>query len=185
VTSPALATTVVVGNPKANSRTLAAAVELGHILSVAAAGAEPAAQPGVVDLSALGPYLFSWGHPEVAAAVATVMSADLLVVASPTYKAAPTGLLKAFLDQFAHDALAGRATVPVMVGGAPDHALAVETQLRPVLIEIGGSCPTRGLYLLESDLGDLPGALASWLPVNLPPLAAVARAAAQRRAAGL
>lgn len=185
MTSGPLATTVVVGNPKASSRTLAAAVELGHILSVAAAGTAPAAEPGVVDLAALGPHLFTWGHPDVAAAVATVMSADLLIVASPTYKAAPTGLLKAFLDQFARDALAGRATVPVMVGGAPDHALAVETLLRPVLVEIGASCPTRGLYLLEKDLADIPGTLASWLPVNLPPLAAVARAAAQRRAAGL
>lgn len=173
------ATTVVVGNPKPASRTLAAAVEIGRLLagSIAPGPAEPA----VVDLAGIAPRLFAWDDPDVAAAVETVMAADLLVVASPTYKAAPTGLLKAFLDRFDRDGLDGRAAVPVMVGGAPIHALAVETHLRPVLVEIGASTPTRGIYLLEGQLGDIPAALESWLPVNQPPLAAVVRARAAAR----
>lgn len=166
---------VVVGNPKIGSRTLGAALEVAGLLATAIYGGEPP-DPDVVELAPLGPKLFDWGDDDVAAAKATVLAADLLIVASPTYKAAPTGLLKAFLDQFDRDELAGRATVPVMVGAAPVHALAVETLLRPVLIEIGASCPTRGVFLLEGQLGDVAGALAGWLPVNLVPLAAVVRA---------
>ena len=61
-------------------------------------------------------------------------AADLVVVASPTYKATYTGLLKLFLDQF----------------GAAEHALAGEHTLKPVLSEIGCSCPTPALFLLDS-----------------------------------
>jgi FMN reductase len=167
---------VVVGNPKIGSRTLGAALDVAGLLSDTISGAGPApAGPAVVELAPLGPKLFDWGDDDVAAAKATVLAADLLVVASPTYKAAPTGLLKSFLDQFDRDELGGRAAVPVMVGAAPIHALAVETFLRPVLIEIGASCPTRGVFLLEGQLGDVPAALSGWLPINLPPLTAVVR----------
>ena len=77
------------------------------------------------------------------------------MVASPTYKATYTGLLKLFLDQIGADELAGVVTVPVMVGAGAAHALAVETHLRPVLVELGATMPTRGLYLQEADLAEL------------------------------
>src|SRR6185503_19453125 len=90
VTAPR--TAVVVGNPKPGSRTLAAAVSLAEQVT----GAEPDL---VVDLAEVGPGLLTWGDPTVAGLVGLVSSADLLVVASPTYKATFTGLLKLFLDQ--------------------------------------------------------------------------------------
>ena len=76
------------------------------------------------------------------------------MVASPTYKAAYTGLLKLFLDQFDHDELAGVPTVALMTGGSPAHALAVEVHLRPVLVEIGASLPTRGVFLAGPEVDD-------------------------------
>jgi FMN reductase len=90
-----------------------------------------------------------------------VLDSDLVVFASPVYKASFTGLLKAFLDQFNRDELAALATVPLMVGASPAHSLAVESQLRPVLVEIGACCPTRGLYVLESAVAELD--LSDWL----------------------
>ena len=47
----------------------------------------------VIDVVDLGPGLLGWGDPKVAEAKEIVKSADLLVVASPTYKATYTGLL--------------------------------------------------------------------------------------------
>ena len=51
--------------------------------------------------------------------------------------------------------LVGRVAIPIMVGAAPIHTLAVDAYLRPLLIEIGASCPTRGLFVLESQLSEL------------------------------
>jgi FMN reductase len=183
-TNRTLRATVVVGNPKANSRTRAVGESLARIL-LQLSDSDPGAV-NVVELSALGGGLLSWGDPAVAEAKAMVLRSDLLVVASPVYKASFTGLLKAFLDQFGRDELAARATVPLMVGAAPLHSLAVETQLRPVLIEIGASCPTRGLYVLEKDAeGFGEQQLAGWLAIWGPALSAVINTGAQLRAVPL
>ena len=166
-------TAVVVGNPKPASRTALAGRALAAVIA-------PETEPDVVELAELTGGLFTWGDPAVAAAKKTVLEADLLVVASPVYKASYTGLLKAFLDQFGRDELGALATVPLMVGAAPLHALAVEEQLRPVLVEIGASCPTRGLYVLESALGDdrvaLDAQLDGWAQLWVPAVLAVAAA---------
>ena len=147
-------TAVVVGNPKPGSRTLAAAVHVARELD----GGEPGL---VVDLGTLGPALLDWQDPGVAELVAAVGAADLVVVASPTYKGTYTGVLKLFLDRFATDGLRGVA-VPLMLGAGPAHALAPELSLRPVLSEIGASIPSRSLYLLDSSYDD-PAAYRPWL----------------------
>ena len=43
-----------------------------------------------------------------------------------------------------------------MLGGAWQHALAPEVFLRPVLVELGATCPVAGLFLLDSDYLDPP-----------------------------
>lgn len=146
---------VVVGNPKARSRTLDAAVGVATRL----AGRPP---DTVLDLVELGPGLLSYGDPAVADAIASVRASTAVVVASPTYKATYTGLLKLFLDQFPSGALAGVVAFPLMLGGAWQHALAPEVFLRPVLVELGASCPVRGLYLLETDY-ESPEGLDAWV----------------------
>jgi FMN reductase len=152
---------VVVGNPKPGSRTRTVAE------TVAAAAAEAAGLAGAdrltLDLAELGPELFDWSSERVRHAVDAVRRCALAVVASPTYKASYTGLLKSFLDWFATTDLAGVVVVPVMVGAAPQHALAVEVHLRPVLVELGATLPTRGLYVMESQLAELDAVVASWV----------------------
>jgi FMN reductase len=118
----------------------------------------------VIDVIDLGAALFGWGDPAVAEAVKLVNDAKVLVVASPTYKATYTGVLKLFLDQFGAGQLRGVTAFPVMLGAGPQHALAPELTLRPVLTEIGCSCPVRGLYLLESGYAEAPE-LDAWLDV--------------------
>lgn len=137
-----LSAAVIVGNPKPASRTRDAGERLA-----AALGAEAI----VIEVSQLGAGLLGFGDPTVAAAVATVQEADVVIAASPTYKATYTGLLKLFLDQFATaTGLAGQVGIPLMLGGGPGHALAPELTLKPVLVELGATCPTQGLYQLDS-----------------------------------
>ncbi|WP_170312020.1 FMN reductase [Mycolicibacterium parafortuitum] len=151
---------VVVGNPKPKSRTRAAAELIAEKLG----GRPPEA---VIDVIDLGAGLLGWGDPEVARAKATVLAADFLVVASPTFKGTYTGLLKLFLDQFGAGELGQKTTFAVMLGGAPTHALAPELTLRPVLVEIGASCPAPSLYLLDSEYETSPD-LERWLELARP-----------------
>ncbi|MDQ6696086.1 MAG: NAD(P)H-dependent oxidoreductase [Actinomycetota bacterium] len=164
---------IVVGNPKPKSRTLSAAQSVADVAAAAAGLGD--ADRFVVDLADLGGDLFDWASARVREAVEQVSAADLIVVASPTYKATYTGLLKSFLDWFSTTGLSGVTTVPVMVGAGPTHALAVEVHLRPVLIEIGATLPTRGLYVLEQQLEDLRPALEAWLVEAAAPLRAAVR----------
>ena len=50
------------------------------------------------------------------------------------------------------------------------HALAVEVHLRPVLVEIGATVPTRGLYVTEDQLDDLSAVIDAWLVEAAPAL---------------
>lgn len=150
-------TAVVVGNLKPASRTLAAAELLAERLT----GAPPDV---VVDVVTLGPGLLAWGDPAVSAAIEAVRSCEVLIVASPTYKATFTGVVKLFLDLVPANGLDGVTAFALMLGAGPAHALAPELQLKPVLVELGALCPSPGLYLLDSAYAE-PEAGAAWLAV--------------------
>ncbi|MFC3821737.1 NADPH-dependent FMN reductase [Planomonospora venezuelensis] len=163
----------LVGNPRGGSRTRAvaeaAAAAVGRRTGYDAPGE-------VVDLSALGPHLLAPGPSAgVEVALELVAEADVLVVASPTYKASYTGLLKAFLDRLPGGALAGTTALPLLVMGDARHALAVELHLRPVLVELGAHVPTPGLALLEAEIPDLGPVLARWADRVAPQVAAADR----------
>jgi FMN reductase len=160
---------VVVGNPKPASRTFQAARYLAEQL----AGTSPDL---VVDLSEFGAGLLDWSDTEVAEAVDAVAGLNLVVFASPTYKASFTGLLKLFLDRFPADALSGVVAVPLMLGAGPVHALAAEVFLKPVLTELGAIVPTRALYVLDSAYDDT-AAFEAWLTASRPRIAAALRPA--------
>jgi len=157
---------VVTGNPKPASRTLAVAVAVADALA-AGIGA-PAGDRLVVDLAEHAPSLFDWSAPELSRLTAEVAAADVAVFASPTYKAAYTGMLKAFLDRYGSNGLAGTVAIPVMTGGRAGHALAVEVHLRPVLVELGATVPARGLFVTEPELPALDAVVATWASTAVP-----------------
>ncbi len=149
---------VLVGNPKPASRTLTSAQYVATQLT-------DQTPDLVVDLATLGPALLDWTDPQVAELVARIGAAEVVVVASPTYKATYTGLLKLFLDRFAAGSFTGLA-VPLMLGAGPAHALAPEVHLRPLLTELGATT-LRGLYVSDASYDD-PAAYASWLAAVRP-----------------
>ncbi|HYZ53048.1 MAG TPA: NAD(P)H-dependent oxidoreductase [Streptosporangiaceae bacterium] len=156
---------VVVGNPKPASRTLGAAIAVADALADATGA--PAGHL-VVDLAEHAASLFDWAEPELSRLTAEVAAADLAVFASPTYKASYTGMLKAFLDRYGSNGLAGSVAVPVMTGGWAGHLLAVEVHLRPVLVELGAVVPARGLYITEPEFGDLAAVVDRWAATGVP-----------------
>ena len=163
-TRPMDRVTVVVGNPRAGSRTLGVAEEVARRAAAAAGLTDGAGlEWATIDLAEVGPQLFDWSSETVKAHAATLAGSRLAVIASPTFKATYTGLLKLFLEWFGQTGLSGVTAVPVRLGGVANHALSVEVHLRPLLVEIGASVPTRGLYVLDNELDELPSLLDAWL----------------------
>jgi FMN reductase len=163
--SAPLRVAVVVGNPRPASRTRVTAELVAEGVAGAPAGL-------VVDLAEWAAALVDHTDPSAGRLVDEVRAADVLVVASPTYKATYTGLLKLFLDWFPADGLRGVVAVPLMLGAGPTHALAPELALRPLLTELGASVPTRGLYVLDAAYDD-PGSWAGWLETARPQITAL------------
>ena len=161
-----LTITLVVGNPRIASRTRLAADALAEAIRALAGAAGRTPMVQAIELAPLAGELFAFPSAVVDAAVKQAQASDVLVVASPTYKASYTGLLKAYFDRFGTNALAGVVAVPVMLGGAPVHTLAVDAHLTPLLQEIGASCPTRGLFILESELDNLDAVVGAWRTAN-------------------
>jgi FMN reductase len=138
---------VVSGNPRAGSRTSVLAVAVGEAL----AGRTGGFPPTVIEVGELGPGLLTPGDEATAAAVTAVREAELLVIATPTYKGSYTGILKVLLDQLPAQALAGKRAVPVVTAGIAPQAAAAEALLRQLLGELGADVAA-GLPVVEADL---------------------------------
>ena len=92
------------------------------------------------------------GEPAIARALAQLRQADAVVVATPVYKAAYSGLLKAFLDLLPQDALAGKLVLPLATGGSQSHMLALDYALRPVLATLGARHVLPSIYATEDQV---------------------------------
>lgn len=154
--------TAVVGNPREGSRTHRLTATVLERLTDAV-GSESVE---VVDLAELGAALLDPADPRSARARERVAGSDLVVVATPVYKATYTGLLKLFLDGYGSNALAGVTAVGVVVSAAPAHLLATDIHLRSLLVELGAWVPTRSLGLVESQLPDAEVVVGDWVRAN-------------------
>ena len=105
---------------------------------------------------------------QVAEAIASVAAADGLVLATPTYKAAYSGLLKAFLDLLPQFAFAGKAVLPLATGGTLAHVLALDYALRPVLQSLGARHVVQSFFVLEKYLTVTQGELTMAPECELP-----------------
>ncbi|MFD8599923.1 NADPH-dependent FMN reductase [Kitasatospora sp. NPDC059646] len=91
--------------------------------------------------------------PAIARAVALFERADGVVIGTPVYKAAYSGLLKALLDLLPQYALRGKTVLPLATGGSTAHVLAVDYALRPVLNSMGAAHITQGWFVLDRHIG--------------------------------
>jgi FMN reductase len=169
----AIRTILLVGHPTPGSRTLAMSTRAAESIRAALfRHGVTVTRPVLVDLSVIAPGLLC-GGPDVDGAAATVAGAGLLVVASPTFKASYTGVLKTFLDLLPQNALAGTVAVPLMTAAASRHRFAVDAYLATVLAELGAVVPCRGLSLLEAEFPAPEQTFATWCDTASPVIAAV------------
>jgi FMN reductase len=89
---------------------------------------------------------------ELAAACALVAESDALVIATPVYKAAYSGALKAFLDLLPQDGLKDKLVLPLATGGSQSHMLALDYALRPVLSALGARHVLPSIYATDAQV---------------------------------
>ncbi|MEU9919956.1 NADPH-dependent FMN reductase [Streptomyces griseoluteus] len=93
-----------------------------------------------------------FGHPAIVEATVLVERADGIVIGTPVYKAAYSGLLKSLLDLLPQYALEGKTVLPLATGGSTAHVLAIDYALRPVLASMGPAHITPGWFTLDKDI---------------------------------
>jgi FMN reductase len=110
----------------------------------------------LVELSEIGPsFQGALRREELPENVEIVLrqieSADLLVVASPVYRASFTGLFKHLFDFVGQYALVGKPVLLAATGGSERHALIIEHQFRPLFGFFQALTLPLGVYASESD----------------------------------
>ncbi|KAA1003706.1 FMN reductase [Paraburkholderia panacisoli] len=113
----------------------------------------------VIELSEIAPRLASAVHraqapADVEAQLGAIESADLLVVASPVYRASYTGLFKHLFDLVHHEALFDLPVLLAATGGSDRHALVIDHQLRPLFSFFQARTLPIGVYASEADFNN-------------------------------
>lgn len=86
--------------------------------------------------------------------LAAVEQADVLVVATPVYRGAYTGLFKHFFDFIHQDALVDKPVLLAATGGSERHALVIDHQLRPLFSFFQARTLPLGVYATDQDFTD-------------------------------
>jgi FMN reductase len=140
---------LIAGSPSERSRSAALLDQVG--LSLALQGAQ-VDRLRIRDLSPQALLLGDFSHPSVVQAIHQVVNAQAIVVATPVYKAAYSGVLKVLLDVLPQTALKGKAVLPLATGGSPNHMLALDYALRPVLQSLGARHILPGVYATDAQV---------------------------------
>jgi len=137
------------GSPSATSRSHRI---LQHIAAELRARGERVDSLAVRDLPAAALCAADVKDAAIASAVGRVAEARALIVATPVYKAAYSGLLKTFLDLLPQDGLAGKVILPLATGGSLAHTLALDYALKPVLSALGARQLLASIYVVDSQV---------------------------------
>lgn len=91
-------------------------------------------------------------HPQIVAALAQVAGAEAIVIATPVYKAAYSGVLKTFIDIWPQFGLKGKVVLPLATGGSAAHTLILDYALRPVLASLAPKQVLDSVYAVDSQV---------------------------------
>ncbi|MFD8195906.1 NADPH-dependent FMN reductase [Streptomyces wuyuanensis] len=91
-------------------------------------------------------------HPAIVEVTELFARADGVVIGTPVYKAAYSGLLKSLLDLLPQYGLVGKTVLPLATGGTTAHVLAIDYALRPVLSSMGAAHIVQGWFTLDKDI---------------------------------
>ncbi|MER2107870.1 MAG: NADPH-dependent FMN reductase [Solibacillus sp.] len=88
-------------------------------------------------------------------AVVKVGEADIVVLLTPIFKGAYSGILKAFLDLLPQKGLQNKTVIPAAIGGSIAHLLALQYALVPVASILGATSITQPIYIVDTQVEKL------------------------------
>lgn len=140
---------LIAGSPSERSRTAALLEAAGQRLESRGVLVD---RLRVRDLSPQALILADFGHRTISQAIGQVAQAEVIIVATPVYKAAYSGVLKVFLDLLPQDAFRDKTVLPLATGGSPNHMLALDYALRPVLQSLGARHILSGIFATDTQV---------------------------------
>ncbi|WP_232411182.1 MULTISPECIES: FMN reductase [unclassified Methylophilus] len=146
-----LKVTAVSGSYKLPSRTAALVEAITQTL-----GQQLPIDLHVIELSEIGSSLVASYDPKalpvkVQKDIQAIETADLLVVATPVYRASYTGLFKHLFDLVDYEALVDVPVLLAATGGSERHALIIDHELRPLFSFFQALTLPIGVYATEAD----------------------------------
>lgn len=81
-----------------------------------------------------------------------IEEADGVLIFTPVYKAAYSGILKTFLDLLPQKGLENKVVLPLVIGGSFGHLLSIEYALNPVLSALGATHIMKGVYTIDKEV---------------------------------
>lgn len=88
----------------------------------------------------------------IQAAIKQLEAAQGIVLVTPVYKAAYSGLLKTFIDLLPQFGLREKVVLPLAMGGGPAHVLAIDYAMRPMLASLDPLHIVAGLFIMEKQV---------------------------------
>ncbi len=146
-----LKVTAVSGSYKIPSRTTAIIEELTQRL-----GKQIPIDLHLIELSNIAPDLVASFNPEhfpshIQRDIQAIENADLLIVATPVYRASYTGLFKHLFDLVNYESLVDVPVLLAATGGSERHALVIDHELRPLFSFFQALTLPVGVYGTEAD----------------------------------
>ena len=142
-------TLILTGSPSGSSRTAKLAALIGARL------AQRGVDSSLLDVRSLPAEDLLHARfeaPAIVSALERVAAARGIVIATPVYKAAYSGLLKSFLDVLPQFGLRDKVVLPLATGGTIAHVLAIDYALRPVLSSLDPLHIVPGFFVLDKQL---------------------------------
>ncbi|RAZ68346.1 NADPH-dependent FMN reductase [Planococcus maitriensis] len=136
---------LISGSPSAHSRSDLVLRAAGNRLS------HDTAYVSVQDVPAADLAGANFNSTEIQHIQRQIQEADGIIIASPVYKAAYSGVLKALLDLLPSDAFRDKPVLPLMTGGSANHLLALEYSFKPLLAALKGQT-LQGVYIIDDKI---------------------------------
>jgi len=100
----------------------------------------------------------AYDSPEIRNITTLIQNAKGVIIGSPVFQGAYSGVLKTLIDVLPQDVLKHKPVLPLMTGGSSTHLLALEYTLKPVLASLKAH-NLKGLYFVDAQIdkqGEIP-----------------------------